>query len=79
VTTISRRLVRTSFTWYFQFLTDLEQRLRRLGVQERESLQLEAEELKDKGAREGVLPGISGLSGYLGDLPKPARCALSRS
>ena len=35
---------------YFQFLADLEQRLRPLGVQERETLlQLKAEELKDKG------------------------------
>ena len=35
---------------YFQFLADLEQRLRPLGVQERETLlQLKAEDLKDKG------------------------------
>ncbi|KAH9986700.1 Metalloprotease [Russula vinacea] len=40
----------TEIKMYFQFLADLEQRLRPLGVQERETLlQLKAEDLKDKG------------------------------
>jgi Zn-dependent oligopeptidase len=55
VETISRRLVQRIATkrctdQYLQFLTDLEQRLRPLGVQEREKLlKLKADELKAKG------------------------------
>jgi Zn-dependent oligopeptidase len=55
VVTTSRRLVQhpscnDAADQYFQFLTDLEQRLRPLGSEERETLlQLKAEELKAKG------------------------------